>query len=606
MQGPASAGPEADLSAALVQHLLAWAGDNADAGQQSAISRAGSRLSAAIAAGHVCLQLEPADEALASALLASGLAERAAAERPGRALCPLVVDAEGRLYLRRHHRFEVRLARALAARRASTLPDPAPLAAFLTAQGSPAEAPDWQLIAVALAAAQPLAIVSGGPGTGKTTTIATLLAAVLQGRSQLRIALAAPTGKAAARMLEALRARAGARFPELLERLPGEAHTVHRLLGVRGDGSFSHDATHPLALDVLVVDEASMLDLALATRLVEAVPPTARLILLGDKDQLAAVEAGAVFAELSAGLSYSPAFAAWLAEASAQDAAILPTASTPAPLQDQVVWFTRSHRFGADSGIGRLAAAIRAGEGDAALVLLEGDAPDLAWIDDPGINPGEAVRKALLEGYAPYFGALRDAYGPSATAAPAPAALFAAFDAFRALCAVREGGWGTRAINTWLAQALRTHLPHPANAAPHQPWFVGRPVMVLRNDYALGLYNGDIGLCLPDATGQLQVLFPGAQGYRAFSPLRLPEVDSAFAHTVHKSQGSEFAHICLLLPEQDSPVMTRELLYTGLTRAARHALIAGRPEVFRGACARPTRRSSGLLDRLAEALDAAR
>jgi exodeoxyribonuclease V alpha subunit len=437
-----------------------------------------------------------------------------------------------------------------------------------------------------------LTLISGGPGTGKTTTVVALLASLLAAEPGLRIALAAPTGKAAARLIEALNSRAGSLPAELSARLPAQAHTVHRLLGVTPEpGRFRHHAANPLPVDVLVVDEASMLDLALATRLVEAVPPDARLILLGDKDQLAAVEAGAVFAELSASPALSPACVARLAALTGTPAAAInPPATAPGALADCVVWLTESHRFAGDSGIGRLAALIREGRGGAAVECLAGGDPALGWLqDDP------AAREAMQIGYHPYLQALRAGNAD-------PAALFAAFDAFRVLCPLRDGPRGVEAVNERLTRWLRATLTHPLDPGPLSPWFPGRPVMVLRNDPTLGLFNGDIGLALPDAAGELQVHFPAAGGgWRALPPLRLPEHETALAMTVHKSQGSEFREVLVLLPEQPVRVMSRELLYTAVTRARERATLAGPAAVIEAACATPTRRYSGLADRLTEA-----
>jgi exodeoxyribonuclease V alpha subunit len=456
----------------------------------------------------------------------------------------------------------------------------------------PDATPDWQKLAVALALENRLTLISGGPGTGKTTTVAALLACLLATDPELRIALAAPTGKAAARLIEALGSRAGGLPAELQARLPREAHTVHRLLGVTPEpGRFRHHAGNPLAVDVLVVDEASMLDLALATRLVEAVPPGARLILLGDKDQLAAVEAGAVFAELSASPALGAACVARLAEISGIPAhAIVPPVegSAAGPLADCVVWLTASHRFAADSGIGRLAALIREGDGAGAVDCLAGGDPALGWLD---AAPAFAAMQA---GYRPYLDALRAGAGP--------AGLFAAFDAFRVLCPLREGPRGVAAVNEALARWLRGSLAHPADPGPLSPWFPGRPVMVLRNDPALGLFNGDVGLCLAEASGEILVHFPdGTGGWRTLPPLRLPEHETALAMTVHKAQGSEFGEVLVLLPEQPVRVMSRELLYTAVTRARERVTLAGPGAVIEAACVTPTRRYSGLQDRLAEA-----
>jgi len=378
-----------------------------------------------------------------------------------------------------------------------------------------------------------------------------------------------------------------------------------------------------------VVDEASMLDLALATRLLEAVPDSARIILLGDKDQLAAVESGAVFAELSADPSLSPACRAQLgALCGVAPERIQPAAPVRASaLRDSVVWFDRNFRFAADSGIGRLAADTVAGRAGAALAWLrEGGDASVRWLDDSGAAPLPATLAAITAGFAPYLAALQQASVSASASASASAdavgRITDAFGHFRVLCAVHDGPRGVAAINQAVSrqfqQALQPRSPGAA-AAPRSPWFAGRPVMVLRNDPGLRLFNGDIGITLPAGYGSangpvdasinpangaaLMVYFPAAGGgFRAVAPVRLPAHQTAFAMTVHKSQGSEFNQVMVLLPARPSRVLTRELLYTAVTRARDQVLLAAGPAVLAGSIGAGTRRHSGLLARLAEAL----
>ncbi|MBB1518674.1 exodeoxyribonuclease V subunit alpha [Aquipseudomonas guryensis] len=497
---------------------------------------------------------------------------------------PLILDGS-RLYLARYQAYESQLASQLLAR-AGDLPEVdeavlteslARLFAFNQQQ------PDWQRLAAAQAVRRKLAVISGGPGTGKTTTVVRLLAALLEqpGGAQLAIGLAAPTGKAAARMAEAIRnAKAALPVSEAIKAaLPEEARTLHRLLGSRGDTpKVRHNAARPLALDVLVVDEASMVDLALMAKLVDALPPHARLILLGDKDQLAAVEAGAVFAELCEGRGFDAEAVTELQRITGQSVPVEPPRSR---LGDAVVLLTHSHRFAGDSGIGELARRINGGDAAGTLNLLREQRADLHWQAQP--TPATLLER-LDQGYRPYLQAAR-------TGDPAQA--FAAFNAFRALTAQREGPWGVSGLN----EALETRIKRRYSLAERERWYPGRAVMVRQNDYALGLFNGDIGLCLHGEYG-LRVYFEGEDGYRAFAPARLPSHDSAFAMTVHKSQGSEFSEVLLALPELPSPLLTRALFYTGITRAKHKVEIWGLPARLSEAVNTKAERAAGLAERL--------
>jgi len=602
------------LAEGFARHAAQWAtAAGAPAASVAAVAHAAAALSLAVSEGHVCLMLSALVDARdvagwRAALLASRIV--GTPDAPG--ALPLILDADGRLYLHRYFDYERRLARRLTqARRAgidaagapSTDPElRAQLAELFAANAARlGGGADWQQLAAALALRGRLTVISGGPGTGKTTTVVNLLACLVALDPHCRIALAAPTGKAAARMTDAIRQRAQ-HLPEALRgKMPRDSSTVHRLLGVTPAG-FTHDAGNPLPIDALVVDEASMLDLALATRLLEAVPPAARIILLGDKDQLAAVESGAVFAELSVDPSLGAACVQDLAAMTGTPAAAIapPAPATPSALQDCAVWFTQTYRFARDSGIGRLAHDINTGRAAEAIAWLRAATdPDVAWLDTPPRASVDAALREMDSGFAAYAQAIAADVGHVAD-------ITDAFGRFRVLCAVRDGPRGVTALNVAMTRRLRAalHLPGLAEGPGASPWFAGRPVLVLANDAVLRLYNGDVGIALPDAQGRLLVHFPDATapgGFRAIAPVRLPRHETAFAMTVHKSQGSEFDGVLVMLPEQRSRVLTRELLYTAVTRARRRVTLVTGAAVLEQAIATPTERHSGLLTRLAEA-----
>lgn len=608
--------------------------------------------------GHVCLDLEqtlaepdfalslpPEGDALAGPLLlpsqllaalepalwrqriaASGLV--ADGDSAGHEARPLVLSAQ-RLYLRRYWRYERRVDHSLQQRIATHEAIPHDLPARLAQLfegGAPAGQVDWQKLACALATRAAFSIVTGGPGTGKTTTVVRLLAllqgpAVEQGRP-LRIRLAAPTGKAAARLTESIGQQVERLQVDatLRAQIPTEVSTVHRLLGSRpGSRHFRHHAGNPLPLDVLVVDEASMIDLEMMANLLDALPSRARLVLLGDKDQLASVEAGAVLGDLCRYAEegrYTAATQAWLEQVGGQslhDSGLLPGDAQQHALAQQVVMLRHSRRFGEGSGIGRLARWVNLQQAEQARALLSLPPDDVFGLALRGEHD-RAFDRLLLEGlgrgeegpqgyrsYLRTLGRHRPAPGTPADASEWEhwaARVLGSFEGFQLLCAVRRGAWGVEGLNERVARVL-----HGAGLIDTRlPWYEGRPVLVTRNDYGLGLMNGDIGIALrlPDETGEtsLRVAFArndGSGGVRFVLPSRLNEVETVFAMTVHKSQGSEFSHTALVLPDALNPVLTKELIYTGITRAkACFSLIEPRAGVFEEAVKRKVRRISGL------------
>ncbi len=601
--------PELTLADGFAHHVVRWAREaNAPPHAQEALRSTARAASLATSSGHVCTYL--ADivassdnldaHALRKMLLESGMVGTPDAPDAH----PLILDAEGRVYLHRYFDYESRLARrVMEAASGAISPIASDVRTLLDTLFAPNAArlgnrADWQKIATAIALDRRLTIVSGGPGTGKTATVVNVLACALTRDPTCRIALAAPTGKAAARMQEAIRKNSAHLTPDLLHRLPAESFTVHRLLGVLPNSSgFRHNAGNLLRIDLLVVDEASMLDLALATKLVEAVPSAAHIILLGDKDQLAAVESGAVFSELCADPTLSAACIERLSGVTGIAAArIVPAAPTKRTgLCDSVVWLTENFRFAKDSGIGRLAAHINVGDVLSVVELLRAhNDPALEWIEDASPAPETASLRRITDGIVSYLDTARAGLDDKA-------ALFDAMGHFRVLCAERGGPRGVLAINNFVAQHFRKSLDHPLDPGPRSEWYPGRPVMVLRNEYVQKLFNGDVGIVLPDASGNLMVFFPESDGsFRAVSPLRLPEHETAFATTVHKAQGSEFDRVLLLLPARPNRVVTRELFYTAVTRSRSEVTLVAGAEVLEKAVVSPTRRYSGLIARLQE------
>ncbi|WP_243370966.1 exodeoxyribonuclease V subunit alpha [Geotalea sp. SG265] len=561
--------------------------------------------SQAVSNGNVCLDL--ANAAISASAAGYAIDDPAAwsdhlrkwpvVGAPGE-FTPLVLDSADRLYLHRYWSYETSLAKELLRRALQSPPfDRELLAAGMKRlfPSPPAEETDWQQVAALACISRSIAVIAGGPGTGKTSTVFRVLILLVEqaAGSRCHIALAAPTGKAAARLGESIAgARQGAAISELvLQQIPDQVMTLHRLLGfVPGSNRFRYNRDNPLPYDVVVVDEASMVSLPLMAKLVDALRDSARLILLGDRDQLASVEAGAVLGDIcNTGGShcFSAPFTRLAEETIGTAPARESAGETVHPLNDSIVVLRRSYRFGAESGIGTLSRLVNGGNGTAALeVLTAQHYADLAFRDNPGAaHLEEALTAAIIDGFQPYL------------TAGTPEGAFAALDRFRILCPLRQGPFGTEAVNRLVAKVLAGKgLIHPQGR-----WYAGQPVMVTRNDYSLRLFNGDMGIILPDpaANNELRAFFATGEGtLKSVLPLRLPEHETAFAMTVHKSQGSEFDRILLLLPDRHSEVLTRELIYTALTRAKHAVEICGSGDVFVRATASRTVRSSGLRDAL--------
>ena len=571
------------------------------------VALAAALASRALAFGHSVLPLARVPELLAEIAAdrppppQPGIGEWCAALREspyvgadGAAGTVLVLEGE-RVALRRYRDYEVRLANALRALSGTiAVRDPAGLRADLAVlfPETTADELDRQALAAAVAQRSRVMLLTGGPGTGKTATIARVLVlaamtARRDGRA-LRVALAAPTGKAAARLSESLReshaklldeGRIGA---DLHAALPTSARTLHRLLGGRpGSVHFRCDREHPLAADLVVVDEASMVDLPLMCKLVEAVPPDARLILIGDRDQLPSVETGDVLAALCDAAGDGSTVPRAIAEDISQTLGATIEATDANAVLTRVE-LTRSYRQSAALDIAALSAAVRAADGAHALECLRSNAcRGVRWRH--GRNA--ALAAFVLEATLPHYRAI--------AAAPDVASALAMLRGQRVLTAVRDGEAGSRVLNARIALALQ-----PSGQRP-DAFFHGRPLMIRENSYRHGLYNGDVGLVWRDeADGALRVWFDTDKGPRAWLPAALPAHESAFALTVHKSQGSEFDDVLLVLPERSVCVSSRELVYTGITRARRSLTLWANEEVLAEAIARRAQRWSGLAERL--------
>lgn len=552
-------------------------------------------LAAAVAAraprsGHVCVQLDEAARVVvdrrsdvdvvslpwpepvgwAAALVDSDMVATpdTALDTPVR---PLVWDGR-RLYLHRLWADEVRVAHDLRRRAARPHTPASPVGPSLRSVFGTDPEGDRQHLAGVRALDGHVAVVVGGPGTGKTRTVARLLAAALLTEPELQIALCAPTGKAAARMTDAVQTavvqlEGDAAVPEpVLARLRGaEASTVHRLLGRRRGGGVRHDLRTPLPHDLVVVDETSMVDLPLMARLLDALRPDARLVLVGDPDQLASVEAGTVLADLAAPASAS---------------------SASSVLADRVVELTVAHRFAAGSDIAELAAAVRDGDADGVVGLLSSGRDDLDWVRPDEAAPLDSLRDRVVAASVDLVVAAREGRLGDASAAAR---------GLKVLCATRLGAMGLYDWTDLIELGVAEVVPDLRSG---RRWALGRPFMVTRNDPVARVANGDTGVVADLHGRRVLAIDTGAATPMPVPVARLDQVEPWWAMTIHKSQGSEFDEVVVSLPIEDSPVLTRELLYTAVTRARRRVTLVADEATLRRAVGRPVRRASGLRARL--------
>ncbi|MCP9491021.1 MAG: exodeoxyribonuclease V subunit alpha [Solirubrobacteraceae bacterium MAG38_C4-C5] len=514
--------------------------------------------------------------------------------------------AAGLLYLDRYWREEQAVAadvRRLAEGETAEV-DRAVLAAGL-ARLFAGQTDSRQCLAAGAAVLRRFCVVAGGPGTGKTTTVARIVALLYEqasaaGRPEPLVALAAPTAVAAARLEEAVHDEAVSLpvDPALGDRLAGlSASTLHRLLGWRPDSHsrFRHHRANRLPHDVVVVDETSMVSLSLMGRLLEAVRPQARLIVIGDPGQLTSIEAGAVLGDVvgpaADGLVMSADMRSRLAQATGRAVEAADPPPGCAGVGDGIVVLDRVHRYG--GAIARVAESIRAADADGVMAALDAGGEGVTWIVADIAEPGAEAALAPVRDEA-----VRSAHAviDAARAGHAPEALDA-LAGFRVLCAHRRGDHG---VTTWMARIERWLAQEIDGFAAEGEWYAGRPLLVTENDYALRLYNGDTGVVVAGADGRPTAAFERRGEIVEIRPSRLSAVDTVYAMTVHKSQGSQFDTAAVLLPPPDSRILTRELLYTAVTRARERLVLVGTQDAVRAAVERPIARASGLMGRLWE------
>ena len=504
---------------------------------------------------------------------------------------PLIIDAD-QLYLARYHLYHSQVNNRLIQLASESVPAPTSKTGDASAYDTKMLdtlnrlfpdsniSPNWQKVAAALALKKRLCVISGGPGTGKTTTVLRLLAALYEAENdsskKLRIRLAAPTGKAAARMQESIRNNLHTLdcSDSLKQQLQLQACTLHRLLGYKPNSvNFRHHAANPLALDVLVIDESSMIDSAMMAKCLDALPANARVILLGDKDQLAAVEPGSPFASICNQFGFSQNFASELAALSGQPLKGF-VEPKPQALGDNLVFLHHSYRFDETSGIGQLAKAINAGQYSRSLEIMTSDKyPAADWLDYKASEYRSYASKSIdplinkvKQGFAAFMYTLKQKVIE-------PEKIFEAFTQFCILTSTHKGYCGRIETNLLCQKAL--------GFTTEKYWYHGRPIMVSNNDYQTGLYNGDVGICLDiESNGQLRVYFPFSDGFKDFTPSRIPNHETAFAMTVHKSQGSEFEQVLFVLPDSPNAVFNKALIYTAITRAKEKVELWGQKNVL--------------------------
>ena len=519
--------------------------------------------------------------------------------------CPLILDENNRLYLYRYWEYEKTLVELIHRRVKEDAKDIDASLLKKSLQRLYQEKSEndinWQKVAAMTAVIKRFCVITGGPGTGKTYTVAKILSLLLeQARGEkLRLFLCAPTGKAAAKLGESIKkAKQEINCNETIKQaLPVQTYTIHRMLRtLPGSPYFGYDAENPLPADVVIVDEASMVDLALMSKLISSIPMTAGLILMGDRDQLASVEAGSVLGDICHRSNmeiFSQQYAKTIeAIAGEKINTSIKLYGKGQGLHDSIVVLKKSLRFAGKSKIQQLSDAVNHGDWKSFLSMLKNnEGRGIQWeeLKDSSENHSMIAEK-IIEGYAEYLEA-QDPY-----------TALEQFNRFKLLCAMKVGRYGAYSFNRLAEEVLIKKKLITMGMSNDYPWYRGRPVLITKNDYSLGLFNGDMGITMHDPKeggSKLYVFFSGESGeVKRYSPYRIKEHETAYAMTVHKSQGSEFDHVCLVFPDKDYPVLTRELVYTGITRARQSVVLWGSESVLTAAVSRKIKRTSGLKDAL--------
>jgi len=537
--------------------------------------------------------------------------------KPGE-FSPLILDENNRLYLYRYWEYEKILSESIKRRVKEDVKDidasllKESLKRLFPENSGPGKSENdinWQKIASLTAAIKRFCVISGGPGTGKTYTVAKILAILLEQAKgdKLRIFLCAPTGKAAAKLGESIKkAKEELNCSATIKQaIPVETYTIHRILKtIPGSPYFRYNPENLLPADVVIVDEASMVDLALMSKLVSSIPMTARLILMGDRDQLASVEAGSVLGDIcdtSCMQMFSREYAKTIEEIAGEKVGEKPGEKIDTSIKacekgqglyDCIVVLKKSLRFTGKSKIWKLSQAVNKGEWKLTSAILKNNkGRGIKWEEFKASKDSYSIiAKKIIDGYSDYL------------IAQDPYTALERFNRFKLLCALKVGPYGAYSLNRLAEEVLKKEKLIKTEMPNEYPWYRGRPVLITKNDYSLGLFNGDMGITMPDPKEggrNLYVFFPEASGgLRRYSPYRIKEHETAYAMTVHKSQGSEFDHVCLVFPDKDYPVLTRELVYTGITRARKSVLIWGSEHVLKAAVSRRIKRASGLRDAL--------